>query len=719
MMPDTISAEADCPVPAEVVNQKCPLPDDKFSLAEYALERRHDEHIAVRHYGRNMAGTRAELTYRDVKQAAYFVANLLADNNIGKGDTVFIMGWNSWEMVALYWGAHYIGAVVPVASPMHVDRSYLLKYTKARAVVAPRSILPQLREEIDDKTHVKLLILTDNDNRNPKEEEGEPKQTLIRPACPGNVDSLGDQFDADAPEDSVETKVFDGAGRAAQLNDKAQGYYESIQASSEALWYFTSGTTGKPKGCVHKQIDLAYAAEMYARNVLGLAQGKTTATDILMASPYAMGSNLVFPFICGATVFLDHRDLSNNNATVDLLSPGNLRKTEAQVLISIPPSIKRLARELHKNPYGDLASAMTSTRLSLVTSSGAPLQPSTYRNFKFASEAARVLVQVLDGMGTAELQHTWITNFLGDVRSGMGFVGRIVPGYEWKLLNEHTSEGKLGKEQGWVEGDLMIRASRPDIVINYATRRQPKNMDFANMTKLALYETNDGGAPWYKTGDVTALGTPLHAADGNKWFYLLGRRSDLADQILGGGESRSLGTHDLLRKAQADQIMLAAGLYQKIETIRIALGSNISHDALVSSAFPINLMKGKVDTEVYVTVITKPYWPSAEMPSIDIVKKWKQYIKDNANVKMLVFVAEDQIPHTAPPMNKPIINVMKKQISEWLKTNKKEVTEDVCMEMSQARVVKATNRSDRSAKLLPWVTFGAPLVFLSLLLGFM
>merc|ERR1719189_1793516 len=108
-------------------------------------------------------------------------------------------------MIALYWGAHYIGAVVPVATPMHPSRRYLLKYTKARAVVAPRSILPELLEEIDDKTHVKLLILTDNDRRNPKEEPGEPKQTLKRRACQGNADSLDDQFYADAPEDSFET----------------------------------------------------------------------------------------------------------------------------------------------------------------------------------------------------------------------------------------------------------------------------------------------------------------------------------------------------------------------------------------------------------------------------------------------------------------------------------------------------------------------------------
>jgi len=300
------------------------------------------------------------------------------------------------------------------------------------------------------------------------------------------------------------------------------------------------------------------------------------------------------------------------------------------------------------------------------------------------------------------------------VRSGNGFAGRIVPGYEWKLLNEHASQGKLG----WSEGDLMIRASRPDIVVNYATRRQPKNIDLSNVTKQALYDVHDGGAPWYKTGDVTAVGSPPNAPDGNKWFYLLGRRTDLADQTLGEGEDRGLGSKDLVRKAQADHIMLTAGLYELIDTIRIALGSNISSDALVSSVYPINLMRGKVDTEVYVTLITKPYWPSAEMPSMDTVNRWRKYIKEKAHTAMLVFVAEDQIPRTAPPMNKPIVGAMKKQISEWLRTNKKEVTEDVCMEMSQTRVVRP-NRSARSAKLLPWVTFGAPLMFLSLLLGFL
>jgi len=244
-------------------------------------------------------------------------------------------------------------------------------------------------------------------------------------------------------------------------------------------------------------------------------------------------------------------------------------------------------------------------------------------------------------------------------------------------------------------------------------------MDLTNVTKQALYDMHDGGAPYYITGDVTAVGHPPAVSDSNMWFYLLGRRTDLGTQLGGAGEDRGLTTQDMLRKAKADNIMLMAGLYQRIDEIRIALRSNISEDALVSSVHPIKLMRGKVDIAVYVTLITKPYWPSAEMPNVEQVKRWRSYINNETQVSKLIFVAADQIPRTPPPLLKPNIGAMKKQISKWLEDNdKKEVTEDVCMEMSQARVV-CPNRSARSAKLLPLITFGAPMVFLSLLLGFM
>merc|ERR1719330_748692 len=112
-------------------------------------------------------------------------------------------------------------------------------------------------------------------------------------------------------------------------------------------------------------------------------------------------------------------------------------------------------------------------RCKVITSAGAPLPPSTYLNFQFAAQSAKLTgCALLDGIGTSELQHIFISNHVGDIRSGEGSVGKVCLGYEAKLLKA-TASG----DGGW-EGELMVRTKNKDIYVKYSSEFQPVGADY-------------------------------------------------------------------------------------------------------------------------------------------------------------------------------------------------------------------------------------------------
>jgi benzoate-CoA ligase family protein len=201
-----------------------------------------------------------------------------------------------------------------------------------------------------------------------------------------------------------------------------------------AIWLFTSGSTGKPKAAVHMHHDFAFNTETYAKRVLGI-----TARDVTLGVPklffgYATGSNLMFPFAVGAkTVLFEEK------ATPELLFD-LIERHKPTILTSVPTMIgKMVAAE------GAERRDLSSLRASI--SAGEALPEELYHRWKqmFRSE-------ILDGIGSAELFHIYITNRFGEVRPGS--LGRLVPGYEAKIVDDDGREvahGDIGTL--WVKGD--------------------------------------------------------------------------------------------------------------------------------------------------------------------------------------------------------------------------------------------------------------------------
>lgn len=207
-------------------------------------------------------------------------------------------------------------------------------------------------------------------------------------------------------------------------------------ALSPAMWIFSGGTTGMPKAVVQTHRSFANSAELYGKATLGLAEDDITIAVPKLYFGYAMGSNLLFPFSVGgsAVLFEDH---PTPRALLE-----RIRSHRPTVLVEVPSGINQL--------LGDPGiSAEDLSSLRLVTSAGEALPDTLYHQWM-----ERFGVELLDGLGTAEMWHIFVSNRVGEVRPGT--LGRVVPGFEVKACDDDGEEvpaGEVGRL--WVRGDSL------------------------------------------------------------------------------------------------------------------------------------------------------------------------------------------------------------------------------------------------------------------------
>lgn len=200
-----------------------------------------------------------------------------------------------------------------------------------------------------------------------------------------------------------------------------------------AIWLFSGGTTGRPKAVVQTHRSFANTTELYGKGVLGL-----TAADITVSVPklffgYALGSNVFFPFSVGGScvLFPEKSTPERLFAVIDRHRP--------TVLINVPTMVQQMVAHPYAREH-DLRS------LRLATSAGEALPAELYDRWM-----ATFGIELLDGLGTAEMWHIFISNRPGAVVPGT--LGRVVDGFEVKLCDEDGREvpdGEVGAL--WVKG---------------------------------------------------------------------------------------------------------------------------------------------------------------------------------------------------------------------------------------------------------------------------
>lgn len=203
-----------------------------------------------------------------------------------------------------------------------------------------------------------------------------------------------------------------------------------------AIWLFSGGTTGVPKAVPQTHQSLVNTTRLYGQGTLGL-----TAEDITISVPklyfgYATGSNLLFPFSVGASIVL----FEEHPAPEAVFS--RIEKHRPTVLVNVPSAINQML-----SAPGSEGRDLSSLRLA--TSAGEALPETLYRQWRDTFG-----VELLDGLGTAEMWHIFVSNRVGDVKPGT--LGKVVPGFEIKACDDDGNEvsaGEVGRL--WVRGDSL------------------------------------------------------------------------------------------------------------------------------------------------------------------------------------------------------------------------------------------------------------------------
>lgn len=329
-------------------------------------------------------------TFAQVHDWSCRVGNLLRRLGVREEDRVLIALPDAPPFAAAWFGTARVGGVVAMMNPLVTgeDWAYYLRYTRARVVVT---------EEAFAAEHAGVI-----------------------------AQALRDQLRGVICMD----RALDRAMIAAESADCP---YADTDADDPAVWLFSSGSTGKPKACMHVTGDFLFNTEQYAKGVLGIREDDVTLSVPKLFFGYATGTNLLFPWAVGATSCL-----FSERATVEAVL-ANLVRFRPTILTNVPTMIHRMLE------HPDCATADLSS-LRMVLSAGEALPAELYRRW-----VARTGVEILDGIGSAELFHIYLTNYPGDVK--LGTLGRPVPGYEVRLVGEDGQDvlpGEIGTL--WVRG---------------------------------------------------------------------------------------------------------------------------------------------------------------------------------------------------------------------------------------------------------------------------
>jgi benzoate-CoA ligase len=245
------------------------------------------------------------------------------------------------------------------------------------------------------------------------------------------------------------------------------------------FWLYSSGSTGMPKGTVHLHSHLIQTAELYARPVLGIRESDVVFSAAKLFFAYGLGNALTFPMSVGATAVL----MAERPTPRAVFK--RLREQQPTIFYGVPT----LYAAMLANPELPPKSALS---LRLCVSAGEALPPDIGTRW-----TERYGVEILDGIGSTEMLHIFLSNRPGEVRYGTS--GKPVPGYELRVVDEQNQPVKPGEI-----GELQI--SGPTCAPYYWNNRAKTHATFL------------GG--WTRSGDKYTM-------DADGYYTYAGRTDDM------------------------------------------------------------------------------------------------------------------------------------------------------------------------------------------------
>jgi 4-hydroxybenzoate-CoA ligase/benzoate-CoA ligase len=377
-------------------------------------------------------------TYGELAGRVNQTARALRSLGVEPEQRVLMCMLDDIDFPAVFFGAMKLGAVpVPVNTMLTTeDFRFLIDDSRARAVIVSSALFAKIDPATTNQPHLRHVLVAGEDTRG---------GTSLHEALAQESDAPVEPF-ATTPDDV-------------------------------AFWLYSSGSTGQPKGVLHLMRDLVNTAVLYGEGVLDISESDMVFSAAKLFFAYGLGNAMTFPLHAGATAVL-----MAERPTPDAV---------AAVFEAHRPSVFYGVPTL----YGALLAGdktLATDRLRTCVSAGEALPADLFERWK-----TRYGVEILDGLGSTELLHIFLSNLKNESRPGSS--GLPVPGYQLRIVDDRDNDVANGEL-----GELLV--SGPTAAPAYWNNRD---------RSLATFE----GA-WTRTGDK-------YTRDADGYYYYRGRTDDM------------------------------------------------------------------------------------------------------------------------------------------------------------------------------------------------
>ena len=380
-------------------------------------------------------------TYQQLRQRAESFAHVLEALQVRPEERVLMCLLDSIDWPSVFLGTLYAGRVaVPVNTLMtEDDYRYMLEDSRARVLVVSQELYPKFANLIGTVYGLKVIVSGQNPH--------------------------GHQLLEDLLKSVADNLPYRGP---------------TTTRDDIAFWLYTSGSTGKPKAAVHVHADLRLTNDLYAAPILGLSENDVVYSVAKLFFAYGLGNAMTFPLSVGATtILLPDRPTPEAVALI-------LKKYRVTVFFAVPTFYAAF-----------LASNVVPTQkevsMRCCVSAGEALPLEVGRRWH-----ERYGVDILDGLGSTEMLHIFLSNRSGEVKYGT--TGKPVPGYAVRLIDD---DGEVIKTKGTM-GELQVRG--PTSAIMYWNNREQSRTTFVG--------------EWTRSGDK-------YFEDEDGYYVYCGRRDDM------------------------------------------------------------------------------------------------------------------------------------------------------------------------------------------------
>jgi benzoate-CoA ligase len=377
-------------------------------------------------------------SYAELSERINRCANALLGLGLQAEQRILLCLQDTIDFPTVFLGAIKAGIVpVPVNTLLRsADYQYMLQDSRARGLIVSTPLLPLFEPVLGDLQHLRHVVVSQGDSRGHHSLEA-----LLAAANPS----------------------FEPA---------------TTSCDDVCFWLYSSGSTGAPKGTLHVHASLIQTAELYARPILGLRENDLVFSAAKLFFAYGLGNALTFPLAVGATALL-----MTERPTADSVFT-RLRSYRPTIFGGVPTL------------YASMLAAALPTRnelnLRACISAGESLPRDVGERW-----SRHFGVDILDGIGSTEMLHIFLSNRPGAVRYGT--TGTVVPGYRVRLVDE---DGQLAAP-GQI-GELQIAG--PTCALGYWNNREKTGQTFQG--------------PWVRSGDKYHL-------DESGYYVYAGRSDDM------------------------------------------------------------------------------------------------------------------------------------------------------------------------------------------------